>query len=694
MRPWFRLLVTCVTLVPFIALFLHFSNYLLSVKNTGVHILLTNRSLPIRAPYHCTYSTCFNASLCAYEYAHRPLNRIGVFVYSPAPSVFLDENGQRVRLVPSKQHVHLLRAISTSRYAVSSPLHACVFIPDLDLLNGADHRFDVNLRILNSLPWWNNGTNHLLFNIIPGNSRAFLGLSMVAGARHSVHSYRPTFDVSIPAFNPFTSQYISEARVNRSFLLTVFPTHLLAKQSARERFLSIYRCPEFAGSRSIVILESVLNYGTSLDRYSAVISHSPYADPLFSVVSYTVTLSESIFCAITTPGIWSRFYLYDAMKFGCIPVIVPDQFVLPFSEVLDWSRLAVRIRQEQIEEIPKILTSYSSIQIRQIQRQLHFIFERYFATLEKIALTTLDIINDRVYPYYARSYFQWNDASYSETIFPAAPALFYPTRVSSSSGFTAVVRGHYHFGMLRDLLIGIQTAPSLQRIIVVWTNTKNEPPATPLWPIIRVPLSVVQAIRGLANDRYYPYRQIQTEAILSLDDSACAPSVAEIQLAFELWCENPDRLIGFSSARLLPWNTTFATSPIGSSLSSASFGASFFHKHYLHLYTELISNQLQELVNSADACEDLVMNWLIVQLSGRAVLTALPKNYVLKGGDTTTETPGSCHRLPYSTCWRRMEEMSGKLNAFLSHGRQFKIAPLNAISLLPSVNTDGVTSIS
>ena len=30
--------------------------------------------------------------------------------------------------------------------------------------------------------------------------------------------------------------------------------------------------------------------------------------------------------------------LFDALKAGCIPVIVADGYVMPFSEVLDWKR--------------------------------------------------------------------------------------------------------------------------------------------------------------------------------------------------------------------------------------------------------------------------------------------------------------------------------------------------------------------
>lgn len=36
-------------------------------------------------------------------------------------------------------------------------------------------------------------------------------------------------------------------------------------------------------------------------------------------------------------------------------------------------------------------------------------WERYFSSIKFITLTTLQIINDRVFPYASRTYEQWND---------------------------------------------------------------------------------------------------------------------------------------------------------------------------------------------------------------------------------------------------------------------------------------------
>lgn len=70
-----------------------------------------------------------------------------------------------------------------------------------------------------------------------------------------------------------------------------------------------------------------------------------------------------------------------------------------------------------------------------------------------------------------------------------------------------------------------------------------------LWPSLRVPLSVVPSLRGSINSRYYPYEQLRTEAILSLDDHSCSPSVEEIELAFEVsFLETKRNIFGFVQA--------------------------------------------------------------------------------------------------------------------------------------------------
>ena len=57
---------------------------------------------------------------------------------------------------------------------------------------------------------WNDGANHLIFNMLPGELpdyrtilEADTGRALIAGGGFSTWSYRRGFDVSIPVYNPF-----------------------------------------------------------------------------------------------------------------------------------------------------------------------------------------------------------------------------------------------------------------------------------------------------------------------------------------------------------------------------------------------------------------------------------------------------------------------------------------------------------
>lgn len=55
-----------------------------------------------------------------------------------------------------------------------------------------------------------------------------------------------------------------------------------------------------------------------------------------------------------------------------------------------------------------------------------------------------------------------------------------------------------------------------------------------LWPSLIVPLSVVRSAYGSVNGRFFPYRQIITEAVFSIEEDTCLPSVELIERAFEV----------------------------------------------------------------------------------------------------------------------------------------------------------------
>ena len=51
--------------------------------------------------------------------------------------------------------------------------------------------------------------------------------------------------------------------------------------------------------------------------------------------------------------------LLDALRAGCIPVVAADLYVLPFSEVLDWTRFGLHIYEQDLHRLADILKGWS-----------------------------------------------------------------------------------------------------------------------------------------------------------------------------------------------------------------------------------------------------------------------------------------------------------------------------------------------
>ncbi len=52
------------------------------------------------------------------------------------------------------------------------------------------------------------------------------------------------------------------------------------------------------------------------------------------------SLQESSFCVVLRGARLGQAALSDVLQAGCVPVILADSYILPFSEVLDWKRSA------------------------------------------------------------------------------------------------------------------------------------------------------------------------------------------------------------------------------------------------------------------------------------------------------------------------------------------------------------------
>ena len=58
----------------------------------------------------------------------------------------------------------------------------------------------------------------------------------------------------------------------------------------------------------------------------------------------------------------------------------------------------------------------------------------------------------------------------------------------------------------------------MRKVLIVWNNQKKSPPAQSEWPSIPVPIIIIKTQRNVLSNRFYPYDEIETDCVLSIDD--------------------------------------------------------------------------------------------------------------------------------------------------------------------------------
>ena len=62
--------------------------------------------------------------------------------------------------------------------------------------------------------------------------------------------------------------------------------------------------------------------------------------------------------------------IVEAIHAGCVPVVIADGFVLPFSHVLDWSSFSVLLPEDRIPDLKSVLSDIPASRYRDMRRRL------------------------------------------------------------------------------------------------------------------------------------------------------------------------------------------------------------------------------------------------------------------------------------------------------------------------------------
>ncbi|XP_072357134.1 exostosin-1-like isoform X1 [Scyliorhinus torazame] len=620
----------------------------------------------------CRMETCFDLSLCETR---------GFRVY-----IYPQSRGDKV----SESYQKILASIQGSRYYTPDPHQACLFVMGIDTLDrdqlSLQYIHDVDSKI-QSFPLWNNGRNHLIFNLYSGTWPDYtedlgfdVGQAMVAKASFYMESYRPHFDVSIPLFSREHPQKGGE----KGWLL-------YNNVPPRRKYLLVFKGKRYLtgiGSDTRNALHHIHNgkdiislttckHGKDWEKHKD--GRCDRDNQQYEKYDYQELLHNSTFCLVPRGRRLGSFRFLESLQAACIPVLLSNGWELPFSDVIDWSKAVVVGDERLLLQLPSTVRSIDNDKILAFRQHTQFLWDAYFSSVEKIVSTTLEIIKDRIFTHVSRNKFMWNKLPGGLFVLPqysthAADYPFYylDEGLTPKKEFTGLI---YAVSPLVSqsqpiikLILALAKSKYCAQIIILWNCDKPLPPRSK-WPSTRMPLIFIRGERKAMSSRFFPYDVITTDAVLSLDEDTVL-STNEVDFAFIVWCSFPDRIVGYP-ARSHFWDSSKGlwgyTSKWTNEYSMVLTGAAFYHRYYHHLFRHYLPTSLHALLDQTANCEDILMNFLV------SAVTKLPSIKVTqkKQYKETLMQQGS-----KSTLWANPDHFTQRQNCINTFASWFGSMPL------------------
>ncbi|XP_034066286.1 LOW QUALITY PROTEIN: exostosin-1b-like [Gymnodraco acuticeps] len=564
----------------------------------------------------CRMDSCFDFSQC---------QKSGFKVY-----VYPQQKGEKI----SESYQIILSTIEGSRFYTSDPGQACLFILSLDTLDRdqLSPQYVHNLKTkVQNLPLWNDGRNHLIFNLYSGTWPDYtedlgfdIGQAMLAKASISTENFRPHFDVSIPLFSKEHLRTGGERGFLKYNTIPPFRKYMLVFKG--KRYLTgigsdTRNALHHVHNAEDVVLLTTCKHGKDWQKHKDARCDKDNAE--YDKYDYKEMLHNSTFCLVPRGRRLGSFRFLEALQAACVPVMLSNGWELPFSEIIDWNTAAVIGDERLLLQIPTTVRSIHQDKILSLRQQTQFLWEAYFSSVEKIVQTTLEIIQDRVLAHGSRSSLMWNSHPGGLFALPQYsgylgdfPFYYATLGIKPYPKFTAVIHAVSPLVSqsqpILKLLVAVAKSQYCAQIIVLW-NCDKPLPAKHRWPATSVPVIVIEGENKVMSSRFLPYETIVTDAVLSLDEDTVL-STTEVDFAFTVWQSFPERIVGYP-ARSHFWDSNKErwgyTSKWTNDYSMVLTGAAIYHRYYHHLYTNFLPTSLKGMVDQLANCEDILMNFLV-----------------------------------------------------------------------------------
>ncbi|XP_074276587.1 putative glycosyltransferase At5g11130 [Silene latifolia] len=218
--------------------------------------------------------------------------------------------------------------------------------------------------ISDKYPYWNrsNGADHFLVSchdwapeVSAAHPELFKNFIRVLCNANVSEGFRPSRDVSLPEI------YIPFGTLGSPII----------NQSPRNRRILAF----FAGGPHGDVRNILFKHWKDKDESIQVHGYLPKGQ------NYNVLMGKSKYCLCPSGWEVASPRVVESIYTGCVPVIVSDNYTLPFSDVLDWTKFSVQVSVAEIPKIKSILEGISNrrylmMQKRVIQVRPHFMINK------------------------------------------------------------------------------------------------------------------------------------------------------------------------------------------------------------------------------------------------------------------------------------------------------------------------------
>ncbi|CAD5229985.1 unnamed protein product [Bursaphelenchus okinawaensis] len=204
---------------------------------------------------------------------------------------------------------------------------------------------------------------------------------------------------------------------------------------------------------------------------------------------------------------------------------------------------------------------------------------------------------------------------YTPTYFNRTYNTYNITYDRNSENYTIVILFYQRDKQLTYTLSTFAKLANLHKVLVVWNDVEREVDPD-LIPVLHVSIVVLKMTKNSLNNRFLPFVEIETDAVLNMDDDFNVDHHV-IELMFDVWKSNRRAIVGpnarYASASLNSTKAVYAM-PENGVYNIILTSGTFIHKDIHLAYTILMSPKIRIKVDQITNCEDIAINFLVCHL--------------------------------------------------------------------------------